>query len=250
MVGHGEKHWDFLCLRESDLLVHIEWQITTQLWSSFLLFDRAGSLSHRRAWWLVLGLHALWGRKPTGTSRIAKLGACGSLVCVAAGSWHWVSSWGCLLGSKSSRLELSGAHKAAEALVSTCVGVWASKSHSNCCRHRGPKPAGSKSSGACLPGVGFQEPKELQQSQENKACGQGDPWGLLAGVGFWERSECSTVVLPAQGNQVWSPEFLCVLGSRTCRWMPSNGAWNHVAISGVRDLECWAGRHSSLFSCG
>jgi hypothetical protein len=33
------------------------------------------------------------------------------------------------MDSKAVRLESSGAHKAAEALGSTCVGVWASRKH-------------------------------------------------------------------------------------------------------------------------
>jgi hypothetical protein len=59
-----------------------------------------------------------------------------------------------LWGNKAGRLELSGAHKAAEVLGSTCVVVWASWSHSSCCRHGGTKPLGSKSSQVCLLGVG------------------------------------------------------------------------------------------------
>jgi hypothetical protein len=51
-------------------------------------------LSCRRAWWLVLGLCALWGAKPHSTSIIAKHGAWGSFACVAVGYWHWVASWG------------------------------------------------------------------------------------------------------------------------------------------------------------
>jgi hypothetical protein len=51
------------------------------------------------------------------------------------GSWHWVGSWEYSWGNKASQLELSGAHKA------TCIGAWASRSHSNCCRHEEPRSA-------------------------------------------------------------------------------------------------------------
>jgi hypothetical protein len=77
----------------------------------FLLFDgkaRALLLSVTEG---VLGFHALWGGK-SGTSRLARPRAWGSLGFVVAGSWHCVGS----------RLELSGA-QAAVALGSTCTGV-------------------------------------------------------------------------------------------------------------------------------
>jgi hypothetical protein len=81
---------------------------------------------------------------------------------------------------QSLRLESSGTNKAVEALGSTCVEAWASRSHNSCCRHGGTKPMGSGSSGACLPDASFQEPKELLQSQASKACRQWELWGLLA----------------------------------------------------------------------
>jgi hypothetical protein len=43
---------------------------------------------------------------------------------------------------------------AVEALESTCIAVWISRSHGSCCRQGGIKPLGSRSSGACFPGVG------------------------------------------------------------------------------------------------
>jgi hypothetical protein len=81
------------------------------------------------------GLSALCGGNPPGTSRIAKLGTWGSLMCVVIGSWYWVASWGYPLGSKASKLELSGAHKALE---STCFRALASRTHGSCCRHKEP----------------------------------------------------------------------------------------------------------------
>jgi hypothetical protein len=62
-------------------------------------------------------------------SKIARPGAWGSLRCVVVGSWNWVANWGYLWGSKFRRLELTGAHKALEALGSTCNGSWAYRSH-------------------------------------------------------------------------------------------------------------------------
>jgi hypothetical protein len=101
--------------------------------------------------WGVLGLCALWGWKPPGNSRLARSGAWGSLGCVVACSWHCVASWVYLLGSKVSRLESSGVHQAVEALWSTCIGAWTSRSLGSCCRHRRTKPAGSGSFGAWFP---------------------------------------------------------------------------------------------------
>jgi hypothetical protein len=45
---------------------------------------------------------------------------------------------------------------------------------------------GSRSSGACLPGASVQESQVLLQSWENKTCGQQEPWGLLASMGYLE----------------------------------------------------------------
>jgi hypothetical protein len=45
-------------------------------------------------------------------------------------------------GSQAARLELSGVHQTAVALGSTCIGVWASRNHGNCCQLR-TEPAGS-----------------------------------------------------------------------------------------------------------
>jgi hypothetical protein len=98
------------------------------------------------------------GRKPPGAknSKIWSLRFT-SLGCVVAGSWHWVANWGFPWVSRAGGLELSGVHKAVEALESTCVGAWASRSHfGSCCRCRGSKSAGS----------------------ERK------PWGFLAGTGL------------------------------------------------------------------
>jgi hypothetical protein len=93
-------------------------------------------------------------RVPPGATRIAKHGAWGSLVCVIVGWWHWIASWGSPWGSKAGGLELSGVQKAAEALGSTCVGAWALRGHSSCCRHGGTKPVGIGIYGACLLGAG------------------------------------------------------------------------------------------------
>jgi hypothetical protein len=75
--------------------------------------------------------------------------------------------------------------------------VQVTRSHSSCCRNGGPKPAGSGNSGACLLGASVQKPQELLQSQ-NRACGQWEPWGLLAGAGF---QEYSTAAAAGTGNQ-------------------------------------------------
>jgi hypothetical protein len=53
-----------------------------------------------------------------------------------------------LLGSKASRLVPPVAPKAAEVLGITYIGVWASGSHNNCCRHGVTKSLGSRSSEA------------------------------------------------------------------------------------------------------
>jgi hypothetical protein len=79
----------------------------------------------------------------------------------------WVS-----MGQQNQLVESSGAHKAVEVLESSCVGTWTFRTHGSCCRDKGSKSSGSQSPGACLPGAGFQEPQELLQSWENKACGQ------------------------------------------------------------------------------
>jgi hypothetical protein len=64
----------FLCLREASLLAPrmADYHSVEELGSHSL----AGQweLSYGRAWWSVLGLRALWGGKPPGTSRIAKPG--------------------------------------------------------------------------------------------------------------------------------------------------------------------------------
>jgi hypothetical protein len=39
--------------------------------------------------------------------------------------------------------------------------------------------------------MGYQEPQQLLQSQENKACGQQEPWDLLAGTGYQEAGSCT-----------------------------------------------------------
>jgi hypothetical protein len=65
------------------------------------------------------------------------------------------------MGSKTSWLESSGAHKAAEALGSTCIGAWASWSHSSCYRHGGPKSADSENPEAYLLVLGYLEPRQL-----------------------------------------------------------------------------------------
>jgi hypothetical protein len=44
--------------------------------------------------------------------------------------------------------------------------AWATRSHSSCYKHKGTKPLGSGSSGACLPVAGIQELQELLQSKE------------------------------------------------------------------------------------
>jgi hypothetical protein len=75
----------FCCCLQSRMLYFSspKWGI----WSSCFLIMWRG-LSCCQGQWGVLGLHALWGSKPPGASRIARLGAWGSLGCVAAGSWH------------------------------------------------------------------------------------------------------------------------------------------------------------------
>jgi hypothetical protein len=78
-----EKCWAFMCLREAGVLAPIEWQITIQELASHSLTGKWG-LSLGRVWWLSLGLRALSGGKPPGTSRVAKNGAWGSL-----GLWWW-----------------------------------------------------------------------------------------------------------------------------------------------------------------
>jgi hypothetical protein len=45
--------------------------------------------------------------------------------------------------------------KAGKALGSTCIGTWASRSHSSCYRHRGPKATGSRNPGSCLLVLGY-----------------------------------------------------------------------------------------------
>jgi hypothetical protein len=45
---------------------------------------------------------------------------------------------------------------------------------------------GSRSSSVHLPHAGFQEPQELLQSWEKKACGQHELWCLLVGVDYHE----------------------------------------------------------------
>jgi hypothetical protein len=67
-----------------------------------------------------------------------------------------------------------------------CLLAQATRSCGSCCRHRKLKLVDSGSSGACLPGAGFQEPQELQQLWEYKACGQWEPWCLLAGTSSQE----------------------------------------------------------------
>jgi hypothetical protein len=57
----------------------------------------------------------------------------------------------------------------------------------------------SGSSGPCLPGANFQEPWELLQSWENKACGQWESWDLLGGMGYEETQQ----LLQAWGNQAF-----------------------------------------------
>jgi hypothetical protein len=157
-------------------------------------------LSHRKAWRLMLGLCVQWGRKPPDTTRIAKHGALVSLGCMAVGYWHWAASWGWPSGREATRLELSGAHNAAEALGSTWVGVWIS-----------------------------QEPCQLLQEWGIQTCWQQEVWGLLAryrppgatganavtgeqslwAVGALEPAcwcklqEGSTVALQAWGNQIF-----------------------------------------------
>jgi hypothetical protein len=106
-------------------------------------------------------------------------------VCVAVVSWHWVASWGCPWGRKATRLKLSGTCKAADPLRYTYAGAWASRSHSSCCSHRRTKPAGSRSFWTCLQSTGFQEHSGIAlQAQGSQACGQQEPWGLLAGCGL------------------------------------------------------------------
>jgi hypothetical protein len=57
---------------------------------------------------------------------------------------------------------------------------------------------GSRSSGASLPCAGVQEPQELLQSQENKACRQRESWNLFASTGFWEHGIAAAA---STGNQ-------------------------------------------------
>jgi hypothetical protein len=117
--------------------------------------------------------------------------------------------------------------------------AWVTKNHGSCCQCGRSKPVGSRISGSCLPGVsirlpeamtdaagmgnsslgavGFlacfpggsiQEQQELLPSQENKACGQQEPWGLLADTGFWEHSIAAAV---SAGNQAFwlTPSVTC-----------------------------------------
>jgi hypothetical protein len=183
----------------------------------------------------MLGLHALWGGKPPGTSRIVKLGAWSSLKCVVAGSWDWLVRWGYTWGSKASRLESSSVHKAAEALGSTCFGAlvsgaiaaiagmgypslqpvralrpvcWhqATRSHCNCCRHKGTKSLGSRSSGPdCR--------LWLQGVQCNGAC-----WWLRgtkpAGLHF---------LLPLKQWELWS----CLHGAPVSPMLQGEGSSSH-----------------------
>jgi hypothetical protein len=74
---------------------------------------------------------------------------------------------------------LSGAHKAVEALGPTCIGVWASRSHGSCCRHRGPKSAGSMSPEACLLVLGYLEPQQLLEVPRNPAFRQQEFWACF-----------------------------------------------------------------------
>jgi hypothetical protein len=60
------------------------------------------------------------------------------------------------------------------------------------------KPVASRSSGACLPGAGFQETQKLLPSRENKAFGHWEPWGLLAGAGF---QDCSSAAAASIGTK-------------------------------------------------
>jgi hypothetical protein len=47
----------------------------------------------------------------------------------------------------------------------------------------------SRGSGGCLSGVGFQEHSAVVlQVWGTQACGQREPWALLADKGFWEHS--------------------------------------------------------------
>jgi hypothetical protein len=104
--------------------------------------------------WLSCCQGQCWASKLSGewsllVSKIAKPEIWGSLGCVMAGSWHWVASWGYPWGSRGRELESSGVLNAVVALGSTCIGLWASRNHSSCCRHRSPKSVGSTSSEAC-----------------------------------------------------------------------------------------------------
>jgi hypothetical protein len=140
----------------------------------------------------VLVFCAVWGGKLLGASRIAKSGAWGPLRCVVVGSWHLVASSGYPLGIKASRLELSGVHKVAKALGSTCSEAWDSRSHSSCFKHGQPKSAGSKSSEACLLALGYLELWQLLQARGIQAFRQHEFWCLLSRYGLQSHS---TVVL-------------------------------------------------------
>jgi hypothetical protein len=222
-----------------------------------------------------VGLHALWGGKPPGASKITKHGAWHSLA-YGSGILALSSYLGCLWSSKAGGLESSGAHIVVEALGSTCVGMWASRSHSNCCRHGGSKPAGSRnsgacfpdmgsrraiqwysrsgvskpagsgSSGACLPSAGIQEPQELLQSWENKASRQWEPWSLHASTGFWENG---TAADAGRGNQAcWLAPSL-THGAAGALGPAYTGAPISLAFQSEVSRSCSRGEHGALSSC-
>jgi hypothetical protein len=118
---------------------------------------------------------------------------------VASASWHWEISWGCPWGSKSSGIEFSVSHKAAEALGSTCAGVLVSRRHSSWCTHGITKSEGSKSSRAYLLSTGFQESSTgVVEAHRNEAWGQWSSWICLPEVGFQKHS---TIILQAWGTK-------------------------------------------------
>jgi hypothetical protein len=91
------KHWVSVCLWEKGLLMQPAGCQVLAFLSSvgnlvFLLFDGGARALVLSVTVGRLGLHALWGGKPPGTSRLARPGAWSSLGCVVIGSWHCVVS--------------------------------------------------------------------------------------------------------------------------------------------------------------
>jgi hypothetical protein len=121
--------------------------------AGFLLFDGVAEILPWEGLVVNAGPQCSVGREASWHQQNRKAYSL-SFTCLCGGRLLALSSkLRCLWGSKASRLKLSGACKAAEALGSTCAEAQAPRSQSNCCSHGKINPVGSGSSGACLLGT-------------------------------------------------------------------------------------------------